>query len=216
MKKTKHTFIEVLNLTPGTFILRLERNNFEFEAGQYVILRVPGHKEGREYSIYSGTADNYLDFLIREIPAGRFSGYLRNLAPGSELVVEGACGFFIPDQRTKLGTPSVFIATGTGISPFHSYVKSYPGLNYTVLHGVKFSSESYGSDVFISGRQIICASQDSKANFKGRVTGYLEKSGIDKNAVYYLCGNATMIDEVSTLLENSDIKPENIRSEVYF
>ncbi len=216
MKKTKHTVFEIINLTSGTFILRLDRNNFEFEAGQYVILRVPGHKEGREYSIYSGTADNYLDFLIREIPEGHFSGYLRNLAPGSELVVEGPCGFFIPDQRTMLGTPSVFIATGTGISPFHSYVKSYPGLNYTVLHGVKYSSESCGREAFISGKQTICSTQDSKGDFKGRVTGYLEKSGIDKNAVYYLCGNANMIDEVSTLLENSEIKPENIRSEVYF
>lgn len=158
MKKTKHTVFEIINLTPGTFILRLERNNFEFEAGQYVILRIPGQKEGREYSIYSGKADYYLDFLIREIPEGRFSGYLRNLAAGSELVVEGPGGFFIPDQRTILGYPSVFIATGTGISPFHSYVKSYPGLNYTVLHGVKFPSESYGSEAFRSGKQIICAS----------------------------------------------------------
>ena len=216
MKKTKHTVIEIINLTSGTFILRLDRNNFEFEAGQYVILRVPGHKEGREYSIYSGKTDYYLDFLIREIPEGSFSGYMRNLAPGSELVVEGPCGFFIPDQRTIHGTPSVFIATGTGISPFHSYVKSYPDLNYTVLHGVKYSSESYGSEVFISGKQTICSTQDNQGDFKGRVTGYLEKSGIDKNAVYYLCGNAAMIDEVSTLLENYDIKPDNIRSEVYF
>jgi ferredoxin-NADP reductase len=216
LKKTRHAVIEVINLTPGTFILRLDRKDFEFTAGQYVILRNPDHKEGREYSIYSGTEDNYLDFLIRDIPAGRFSNYLRNLTPGSELDVEGPKGFFIPDQRTINGTSSVFIATGTGISPFHSYIKSYADLNYTLIHGVKYASESCGAEAFDADKHIICSSQDSAGNYMGRVTDYLRKSGIDKEAVYYLCGNAAMIDDASTLLENSGIKPENIRSEVYF
>jgi ferredoxin-NADP reductase len=216
LKKTRHTVIAVITLTPGTFILRLDRNDFEFTSGQYVILRVPDYKEGREYSIYSGTGDNYLDFLIREVPAGSFSGYLRNLAPGTELDVEGPKGFFIPDPRTIQGLPSVFIATGTGISPFHSYVKSYPDLNYTLIHGVKYALESYGREAFKAAKHIICASQESGGNYMGRVTDYLRTSGIDKDSVYYLCGNAAMIDEVNTLLENSGIKPENIRSEVYF
>ncbi len=216
MKKTRHSVIEVIHLTPETFILRLERKKFEFEAGQYVILRVPDQKQGREYSIYSGTAESHLDFLIREIPSGQFSGYLRKLTPGAELDVDGPRGFFIPDQRAILGSPTVFIATGTGISPFHSFIKSYPGLNYTVVHGVKYAVESYGRAAFNADKHIICSSQDDEGNYIGRATGYLTKSGIDKNAVYYLCGNAGMIDDMSTLLEQSGIKPENIRSEAYF
>ncbi len=216
MKKTRHTVIEVIDLTPATFILRLERNKFAFEAGQYVILRDPGHKQGREYSIYSGTAEKHLDFLVREIPSGVFSGYLRNLTPGYELDVEGPRGFFIPDERAFLGFSSFFIATGTGISPFHSYIKSYPDLNYKVLHGVRYAAESYGKEAFKAENHIICSSLDSDADYIGRVTGYLKKSNIDKNAVYYLCGNAGMIDDVSTILEHSGIKAEKIRSEVYF
>jgi ferredoxin-NADP reductase len=216
VKKTRHTVVEVLDLTPGTFILRLDRKSFQFKAGQYVILRPPDHKQGREYSIYSGMADTYLDFLIREIPGGRFSGYLRNLTPGSEIDVEGPAGFFIPGQSTMHGVPAVFIATGTGISPFHSYVRSYPDLNYTVLHGVKFTGEAYGRDAFKPGKLIVCSSQDNNGNYRGRVTEYMNNSSIDKDAVYYLCGNATMIDDVNTVLEHSGVKPENIRSEVFF
>jgi NAD(P)H-flavin reductase len=216
VKKTRHVVIEVINLTTETYILRLNRKNFEFEAGQYVILREPGSKQGREYSIYSGTSENHLDFLIREIPSGEISGYLRNLKPGSELDVEGPRGFFIPDESAKRGFPTVFVATGTGISPFHSYIKSYPDLNYTVLHGVKYVVESYGRDTFKAEKHIICSSQDKKGNYFGRVTGYLKDSGVDKKAVYYLCGNSVMIDDVSTFLEHSGIKPEYIRSEVYF
>lgn len=216
MKKIKLAVTEIINLTPETFILRLNRRGFQFEAGQYVILRAPGQKSGREYSIYSGKADDHLDFLIREIPSGRFSGYLRKLPPGSGLEVDGPRGFFVLDQKSIQGNPAAFIATGTGISPFHSYVKSYPGLNYTVLHGVRHTYESYGSDSFTDERRVICASKDCKSDFNGRVTDYLKISGIEKDAVYYLCGNAAMIDDAVTLLENSGIKPENIRSEVYF
>ena len=95
MKRKKHTVLDVINLTPETFIIRLDRKDFKFEPGQYVIIRIPNQNNGREYSIYSGTTDDYLDFLVREIPAGDFSRYLRHLTPGSELDVEGPKGFFI-------------------------------------------------------------------------------------------------------------------------
>lgn len=216
MIKSRHKVIEVKNLTDETFILRLERGDFQFEAGQYVVLRMPDHKQGREYSIYSGKSDPHLDFLIREIPKGGFSGYLRNLKPGAELIIEGPRGFFIPDERTFQGETSVFIATGTGISPFHSYVKSYPDLNYKILHGVKYTPEAYGRDAFKRDRHIVCSSQDTAGDFIGRVTEYIAETGVDKQAVYYLCGNAAMIDEVSQLLEQSGIAPQNIRTEVFF
>ncbi|NJM14595.1 MAG: hypothetical protein HC896_03735 [Bacteroidales bacterium] len=37
----------------------------------------------------------------------------------------------------------MFLATGTGISPFHSIVNSLPGLNYKLLHGVRYINEGY-------------------------------------------------------------------------
>ena len=70
MKRQKHTVQEVINLTPETFIIRLNRLDFKFEPGQYVIIRIPDQNKGREYSIYSGINDEYLDFLVREIPEG--------------------------------------------------------------------------------------------------------------------------------------------------
>jgi NAD(P)H-flavin reductase len=81
---------------------------------------------------------------------------------------------------------------------------------------VKYASESYGREAFTAVKHIICSSQDGDGNFLGRVTDYLRNSTVDKKSVYYLCGNAAMIDEVCTLLEHSGIRPENIRSEVYF
>ena len=216
MKRTKHTVLEVINLTPETFIIRLDRKNFQFEPGQYVVIRIPDQNKGREYSIFSGTSDEYLDFLVREIPAGEFSRYLRNLKPGSELDVEGPKGFFILDEKSKSGHPILMIATGTGISPFHSYVTSYPDLNYRVIHGVHFKDEAYGRDSFLPERFLLCTSRHNAGEYFGRVSYYLKENPVDKNQICYLCGNSDMIDEVTTILENSGLPPENIRTEVFF
>lgn len=216
MKRAKHTVLEIINITPETFILRLQRNDFHFEPGQYVVLRIPDELKGREYSVFSGTSDEYLDFLVREIPVGEFSRYLRHLPPGSQIDVEGPKGYFVLDQRSKQGAPIMLIATGTGISPFHSFVRSYPQLNYKLLHGVKFADEAYGRESFNAQNTVICSSSIDDGDYFGRVTYYLQEKPVDSNTICYLCGNSAMINEVTDILEGYGLPPENIRTEVFF
>jgi len=216
MKRKKHIVQEVIDLTPETFIIRLDRKDFKFEPGQYVIIRIPDQNKGREYSIYSGITDEYLDFLVREIPVGEFSRYLRHLKPGSELDVEGPKGYFILNEQSKMGQPSLFIASGTGISPFHSYVKSYPDLNYKVLHRVHFAKEAYGRETFDPKRFLLCTSRSADGDFLGRVSNYLRQNPVSGETVCYLCGNSDMIEEVTTILEQYGLPAENIRTEVFF
>ena len=208
--------LELINLTPETFIIRLDRGDFQFEPGQYVVIRIPDQNKGREYSIYSATSDDYLDFLVREIPEGEFSHYLRHLTPGSELDVEGPKGYFILDDKTLRGHSALMIATGTGISPFHSYIKSYPDLNYRILHGVHFANEAYGRETFSPDKYQLCTSRRDDGDYFGRVTYYLKENPVDRVTICYLCGNSEMIDEVTTILENYGLPPENIRTEVFF
>jgi len=216
MKRTKHTVLEIIKLTPETFILRLDRQDFKFEPGQYVILRMPDELRGREYSIFSATTDTYLEFLIREIPDGEFSRFLRHLPPGSLIDVEGPKGYFVLDTRSKQGAPIMMIATGTGIAPFHSFAKSYPQLNYAVVHGVRFADEAYGHESFHPDRSVVCTSRLDDGDFFGRVTDYFKQIAVDKNMICYLCGNSEMIDQVTTVLEGYNLPPENIRTEVFF
>ncbi len=216
MKRRKHIVQEIINLTPETFIIRLDRLDFKFEPGQYVVIRIPDQNKGREYSIYSATTDDYLDFLVREIPAGDFSRYLRHLLPGSELDVEGPKGYFILKDKTSKGHPSLFIASGTGISPFHSYVKSFPELNYRVLHGVHFADEAYGRESFDPEKFVLCTSRRAEGDFFGRVSYYLKHHPVPVETICYLCGNSDMIEEVTAILERQGLPPENIRTEVFF
>lgn len=216
MNESLHKLMEVEELTPETFVLHFERNGFEFSPGQYVVLRDPETGEGREYSIYSSIHDNRLSFLIREVEGGDFSRLLRHLKPDSEIAIEGPRGFFVLDEQVLSGHPVLFIATGTGISPFHSFVRSYPDLNYRVLHGVHFSDEAYGRDAFKPYRFCLCTSRVEAGEYFGRVTFYLKENPVDPKTICYLCGNSGMIEEVSGILETYGISPENIRSEVFF
>ena len=50
---------EVEYHTPTTYILRMEKKNLNFQAGQYTSLGLPGDTEKREYSVYSGENEAY-------------------------------------------------------------------------------------------------------------------------------------------------------------
>lgn len=216
METQLHHVLELEQLTPETFLIHLDRQNFSFKPGQYAILRNPKTGEGREYSIYSSDREDRLSFLVREIKTGEFSRYLKHLKVGSELAIEGPRGFFILDEKSLDGHPLLFIATGTGISPFHSFVQSHSNLNYQVLHGIHFADEAYGRAAFDSDRYLLCTSREDKGDYFGRVSYYLKEHKVDENLICYLCGNSDMIEEVTNILESNGVSPENIRTEVFF
>jgi ferredoxin/flavodoxin---NADP+ reductase len=206
----------VKNLTDTTYILRFDRNGMDFTPGQHITLGLTGDSQLREYSIYSPNNAEYLEVLIKEVETGTVSKKLKKLLPGNVANVEGPFGFFTLDQKKIETGKFLFIATGTGIAPFHSIVYSYPKLNYKILHGVRFANEQYESEVYEKGRYVSCVSRDNAGNFHGRVTDYLSKNTIDSDTLVYLCGNYEMIHAVYDLLTTKGLSPDNIRTEVYF
>jgi NAD(P)H-flavin reductase len=80
----------------------------------------------REYSVYSSPGDEYLEILVKEVDGGYVSTRLGALKPGDGVAVDGPFGFFTIDEDWR-DHRYVFVATGTGISPFHDFVRSYPG-----------------------------------------------------------------------------------------
>ncbi len=212
---TIHTVISVRHLTRNTFVLRFEKGSFEFISGQYLVLGIIGSLHRREYSIYSGQAEPFLEVLIKEVEEGDVSKRLKQCKPGEALEVEGPFGYFTP-EAAKLAKKFVFIASGTGISPFHSLVKTHATLDYKILHGVKFGEESFDGDAYEKGRYIQCTSREPIGDFHGRVTDYIKAHPVDVNAEYYLCGNSNMIFDVFDLLKLQGVPYDQIHTEVYF
>jgi len=212
-----HKLRAVRHLTPSTYVLEIERRGMEFEAGQHILLGNSESIHKREYSIYSGTRDENLEVLVKEVEEGIVSKQLKKLKEGSHLEIEGPLGFFsIDPELIKEKKKFLFVASGTGIAPFHSMVKSIPGLDYTLLHGVRYASEAYERDAYEPSRYILCTSGDDEGDFRGRVTDYIKANDFDPDTVCYFCGNFNMIREAMSLLEKKGIPPSQLHAEVYF
>jgi len=206
----------IRHLTPSTYVLRFDRDQRPLTPGQHVILGIYRQKSAREYSIYSGEQDDYFEVLIKAVKPGDISQKLKELHPGDLLSVEGPMGFFTIEPEIILHGKVVLIATGTGIAPFHSFVKSYSGLDYKILHGVRYTSEAYDREDYDTERFVLCASGENSGDFHGRVTGYLKQNTCDPTADYFLCGNVKMIHEAFDILKEKGVKPSQIHTEVYF
>lgn len=217
MKKTDFPYrvLGVRDLTDSTYVLRIERNGLEFIPGQCVNIGLVDDAVNREYSTYSGRNDKYMEFLIKEIEGGVVSPALRKLKRGDKISLDGAYGLFIipkPEAKQKY----LFVGSGTGIAPFHSFVKSYPGLNYTILHGIRTADEQYDKKDYDPKRYIACVSREKGGDFYGKVTDYLKKNPVDPKTICYLCGNSEMINEVYDILRGQGVGGTNIITEVFF
>lgn len=212
----EHKVIEVRNLTKTTFVLKLERNNIQFQTGQFVLLKVDNSVNQREYSVYSGENDDFLEILVREVEEGKVSKLLKKLKPGISITIDGPFGFFRFDPEIFPMQKFLFVATGTGISPFHSFVKTYPELNYQLIHGVRYGNEAYEHFDYQKEKITLCTSGDDNGNYKGRVTDRLFEQKIDADTNCFLCGNSEMIYEAFDILTGKGIPVSNIYSEVYF
>lgn len=192
----------------------------DFLPGQWVNIGVPGSGERREYTIYSPPSRDFLEVLIREIQEGTVSRALGCLRPGDEVEVEGPHGAFLVPHQEKSGGRHLFLATGTGVSPFHCFVESYPDLDYLLLHGVRNEADLFDSETYQPSRYLACVSADGSCGqrncYRGRLTAYLRNHPVESDRLCYLCGNSDMIYEAFGILAGFGVPRDRIFAEVYF
>lgn len=211
-----HKVIEIRNLSSSTYVIRMEKNDFTFKTGQYITLGFKGSIDRREYSIYSSEHDQFLEVLIKEVDEGLVSKKLKRCKSGDYLDIDGPFGHFSLQNDEIKKKKFLFIATGTGISPIHSFIGTHPDLDYRLLHGVRIEEEAYERDTYPNGRYILCTSREKTGDFHGRVTEYLQQNPIPSDTICYLCGNCHMIYEAYDILEKQGISLGPIHTEVYF
>lgn len=214
MKTSK--VLELRNLSPASYLLRFTRENIDFKPGQHLVIGYGEEGKGREYSIYSGVNDDYLEILVREVIDGKISHMLKNLTPGDEVQLNGPFGFFLSNINPPQDKKLLFIASGTGIAPFHSYIKSFPDTNYKLIHGIRTSDEAYENHHYRKEKYITCTSRDSGGAFSGRVTDYLKNMPIDKDSLIFFCGNNNMIQDAIEILLKKGFSYDQMFTEVYF
>jgi NAD(P)H-flavin reductase len=210
----KYLVLDNIQKSKNTFCLRVERPKAIIKSGQCFNVGMPGIDINREYSMYSGADDDYLEFLIREVDNGLVSSRLRKLQVGDVVEIDGPYGeFCIPNDGEKLNF--VFVASGTGIAPFHSFIKTYPNINYMLIHGIRHPDEAYDVQDYRVGSYIPCISNNNNGKSL-RVTDYLRQNRISKDSMVYLCGNRNMIIDSVQILLDQGIGGDQIVSEVFF
>ena len=94
-----------------------------YKAGQFAQLQVPGTESWRNYS-YAHPADgrNELEFIVRLLPDGVMSDYLRDRAkPGDRIALRCSKGGFYLRPVVR---PVVLVAGGTGLSAILAMAQS--------------------------------------------------------------------------------------------
>ncbi len=221
-----HRVLSRRDLSASAFVLRFSRENLSFAPGQWINVGPRGLREQREYSIYSSARDDFLEVLVKEIPDGLVSPALRRCRPGDPIEVEGPHGAFTLVEGSRDAPRFLFCATGTGVSPFHCFAQSSPGLEYRLLHGVRTGDDFSETAAFDADRYVPCVSRGGAARtaipavrslqFPGRLTALLQGERVDPSTYCYLCGNSDMIYEVYGILKEQGVSREHIFAEVYF
>ncbi len=202
-------------VAPDTFVIGYKRQD-DFIPGQAVKLGISRELPPRIYSICSGAQDDEIRILFNIKHSGALTPTLAKLTLGSTLLASQPYGAFSCTEK-----PAWWIATGTGIAPFHSMLRSGMGENKTVVHGVRSLNQFYFEKEFAStcgARYHQCCSTERSATIdQGRVTQFLEAQvALPLDQLYYICGQAGMAVEVRDILIAKGIPFGNILTEIYF
>lgn len=200
-----------------------------FVAGQFVNLAVPGARPRpeRSYTVWSSPRDPaVLDLCVKLFEGGAGSELLRALRVGDPVSLRGPFGVFT--LRPGEG-PVVFVATATGLAPFHSMLLDrLPERDprpFRLYFGVRAQEDCFALDTLDRLRRdlpdfdyTVCLSRPSPGwgGFVGRVTAAIERDFSSPDADFYLCGNGAMIDEVRSLLKARGLDRKRIHVEKYY
>ena len=207
--------IENVRLSEKTYRLRTDRPTTPIKAGQCFSVGTRDLAINREYSMYSAADDPFVDFLIREVEDGVVSPRLGRCKTGDFVEIGGPYGEFCLKPEDVAKRDFVFLASGTGIAPFHSFVRSYPNLRYKVFHGIRFDDEQYESSDYRPGSYVACVSRPS-SGLAERVPDRLRNEELDPNSLYYLCGNRSMIIDTVAVLREKGVPGGSIYMETFF
>ena len=211
--------------------------NYRFVAGQYINLKLTldGNEIRRAYSICATPESGELRIAIKSIKNGYFSKFANEqLTIGKVLEVgtpEGKFTFEPDASRQK--NYAAFVA-GSGITPVMSILQTVlekePNSTFVLVYGNKSSNETifynqlHDLQLKYVGRFFVhYVFSQQKAD--DQLFGRIEKSTVNfvlKNKhkekefdKFYLCGPEEMINAVSNVLKENNVKEKDIKFELF-
>lgn len=212
--------VSIGKLTANLWCLRLALSApLVFYAGQFVELAPPWANARRAYSIASSPARaDILDFIVKEVAGGAFSGGLASARVGARFKVSGPFGAsYLRDGQG----PVVLCATGAGIAPIASIlddaVARHDPREFRFYYGARHAVDLPALPLLERCNEVLgdrfkylptlSAADTMWSGLSGRVTQLLQRDVADaERCDAYLCGAPAMCDAVGTLLEAKGIR----------
>ncbi|MBC7421304.1 MAG: phenol 2-monooxygenase [Bdellovibrio sp.] len=210
----------------------LNKPEFNFKAGQFVMLHVPvdGAKPAlRAYSIASTDEQkNGFKLIFKFVETGIASCFIWALKGDETLTMTGPFGkVFFQEPPTE---QIIFLNTGSGISQhfcfLESKMKTYPHLKYKLFFGVRKERDIYYEAELkflqkdlpnFEYHYVLSRGSDEWDGKKGYVQDFIKDTDY-KNipTTFYLCGNGAMIKDVKhQLLEVDGLDKTRVWSEAF-
>ncbi len=202
-------------LAPDIFELGLERGDYQFEVGECAVL-FNGDGDSRPYSFSSSPDDELLRFLIRRVPGGAVSDWLAKRQPGDLVTVSSSFGEFRPGREPL---PTVFVATGVGISPFLSILRHRPpAVRPLCFYGVRVAGDAVHTGLLSERADLrLAVSREAvEGHHHGHVTELVAELPLIENARYFLCGHDAMVTAVWDQLLARGVDRDHVHAEVFF
>jgi benzoate/toluate 1,2-dioxygenase reductase component len=154
-------------------------------------------------------------FLVRLFRGGAMSDCLRELPVGSVAHVAGPRGFLTHEPGPR---HAVLAATGTGIAPFLSMLRS--GLRgFTLLHGVAREEDLVGAAEAraAAAHYVPCVSRGPApaGGSVGRVTTWVETHLAPGALDFYLCGRKEMVKDMTVIIDRR-FPGSTVRTEIFY
>lgn len=189
-----------------------------FLPGQYANVQVPGTKETRAYSFSSLPNGKALSFLVRDVPDGLMSRYLRSAAEaGDFMVLSGPYGSFYLRPPVR---PIVMLAGGTGLAPFLSMLDwlalDPPDVPVFLAYGVNTRADlvEVGRLEALKAKlpsfDFMTCIVDAKSGHPklGFVTDHLRPEDFGGgDADVYVCGPPPMVEGVRRWMDAHGVRP---------
>lgn len=204
-----------------------------FQAGQYInlFLEVDGVRTSRPYSIASSpTQLAYYDVTVRRVEGGFVSSYLlEEVSVGDTFQSTSPSGQFYHNPLFH-GDDLVFIAGGSGITPFMSMIQEVVDRDLDRRIQLIYGNRSNQDIIFgnriekrtmhhknLTMHTVISEPDKSYNGLNGFITAELIAELVDNidGKMFYVCGPEAMYTFVLAELEKLNIPKRRIRLEVF-
>ncbi len=197
-------------------------DGFDYRPGQAVDLSIDesGHRENKHPFTMTSLPNNpRLEFVIKSYPQSEYpehSGMTEHL--GSKVDVNDRLLFDEPWGTIQYRGPGVFIAGGTGITPFISIFRmleqkqELAGNRLFYSCGTKADVMLQGELFRLLGRNVVCTLTDqSHEDYEhGMIDHDWLQSRVDNyDQPFYLCGPPKMVDQMKQTLTELGTPEEN-------